>query len=250
MIQEILNRAGAFAGKNAAWHMNLATGETSEFNADTPIIAASVIKLWVMAEAFRRFYDGTFDKNTEFVVRAEDKLPSCGALTYMHDGLKVTALDLVTLMIVHSDNTATNMLIKYLGMDAINAFADELGGGARLNRLLFDDEASAKGVQNYVTAHGVGKLLEGIYRGWVVSPEASREMLEILKKQRYRHKIPFFLDCPCANKTGEDDGISHDCAIIFADVPQILVFLGSETDAEMYVRFMQDAAREIVCQTK
>ena len=80
-----------------------------------------------MAEAFRQREAGIlrFDELVE--IRREDKLPSCGALTYMHDGLQVTVGDLVTLMIILSDNTATNLLIDKLGRDAINQTIRKLG---------------------------------------------------------------------------------------------------------------------------
>lgn len=96
-------------------------------NEQTPLVAASIIKLFIMAEAFRRFEEGTLDPGEFFTLHAEDKMPSCGALTYMHDGLQVTCLDLVTLMIILSDNTATNLLIDRLGMENINQMCQSVG---------------------------------------------------------------------------------------------------------------------------
>ena len=54
-------------------------------------------------------------------------MPSCGALTYLHDGIAVTVLDLVTLMIIFSDNTATNVLIDLLGIEEINRTIRRMG---------------------------------------------------------------------------------------------------------------------------
>ena len=63
--------------------------------------------------------------------------------------------------------------------------------------------------------------------------------------QRLNGKIPFFLDCDVAHKTGEDDGTTHDAAIVFADKPFILVMLSNTVNVPAYERFMQDAAREL-----
>lgn len=225
---------------------NTVTGETYAHQADDPIEAASVIKLTVMAEAFRQFEADILDPSETVIVRQEDKLPSCGALSYMHDGAEVTLLDLVTLMIILSDNTATNMLIDRLGMERINAMIDSLGlTGTRLNRRLFMPELAAKGIKNYVSARDMGALLQGLMEGRVISAEASRRMLDILGKQRLNGKIPFFLHdrgIACAHKTGEDDGVTHDVGVIYAREPVIMCFLSEGTDVPRAERAMQDIA--------
>ncbi len=246
MINDILEKAKTMPGDVAVWYMDLETGREAAYNADMPLIAASVIKLFIMAEAFRAMEAGEVCRDAEFVKTGEMNMPSCGALNYMHDGLKVTLIDLVTLMIILSDNTATNMLIDYLGMDKINAAIERIGAqGCVLSRRLFDSEASRRGVQNYITAAGVGRFFRMLHEGKVVSESASREMLGILKNQRLNGKIPFFLNCSIAHKTGEDSGITHDAGIVYAKRPFILVMLSNNTDVPVYERFMQDAARDL-----
>ncbi|MGI6238209.1 MAG: serine hydrolase [Christensenellales bacterium] len=243
-MTRIFERLSRMPGKTALWHMDLRTGAATAHRADLPLIAASVIKLFIMAEAFRQFESGAFDPREAFIITPEAKLPSCGALTYMHDHLRVTAMDLVTLMIILSDNTATNLLIDRLGMPAINALIADYGfSGCALNRKLFDREASLRGVQNYVTARGVGEFLLAIWERRLISPAASDRMLRILRDQRLNGKIPFFLDCPVAHKTGEDDGITHDAAIVMSERPFILVMLANEVHVPAFERLMQDAAR-------
>ncbi len=222
------------------------TGARFEMQGDLPLVAASVIKLPIMVEAFRQREAGVLDWQREVTIRKEDKLPSCGALTYLHDGIKVTVGDLVTLMIILSDNTATNLLIDLLGADNINAACRHLDlKGTKLNRKLFDAEKSARGIENYVTANDMARILELLLKGSVVSQEASDEMLTILTQQRLNGKIPFFLhgkDITVAHKTGEDDGITHDVGIIYTAHPQIMCFLSNETDVPAAERCMQDLA--------
>ena len=247
MINDIIRTAAGFEGDVSVWHMDLTDGSVHGYDEKKPLVAASVIKLFIMAEAFRRFEDGSVSPDEEFVITPGVKKPSCGALTYMHDGLKVTAMDLVALMIILSDNTATNMLIDRLGIENINDMIKNVIGaeGCSLNRKLFDSEASRRGIQNYITAAGVGRMLKMVWDRQLVSPEASEKMLSIMLDQRLNGKIPFFLDCDVAHKTGEDDGTTHDAAIVFADKPFILVMLSNNVNVPAYERFMQDAAREL-----
>ena len=242
----LLSTVEGLQGKIGFYAHCTTTGETLAIHENEPLMAASVIKLTIMAEAFRRFCEGTLDRSAEVRIRPSDKLPSCGALTYLHDGLTVTVLDLVTLMIILSDNTATNLLIDLLGADAINRTIGEMGlTGTRLNRKLFMPELSRQGIENYVTATDMGTLLEMLTEGKLWSKAASAEMLGILKNQRLNGKLPFYLHSagiPVAHKTGEDDGITHDVGVIFGQETWIVCFLSNETDVPDTERAMQDVA--------
>lgn len=217
---------------------------------DSEHIAASVIKLGVMLAAFAAFESGALDPNALYKTRAADKVPSCGALTYLHDGLEVSYLDLTTLMIILSDNTATNIMIDALGIENIDAVLDSYGlEKIRLRRKMFDSAAAGKGLQNTITARDVAAFLRLLYQEKLVSPAASRKMLDILSNQRLNGKIPFYLHekgIRVAHKTGEDDETSHDAGILFADRPLIAVFLGNDTDAPLFERAIQDISRLIV----
>ena len=214
-----------------------------EYQADLPLIAASVIKIPIMVEAFRQIEAGLLAADAVYAVRAEQKMPSCGALTYMHDGLEVTLMDLITLMIILSDNTATNMVIDLVGIENVNRTLRAYGAErTTLRRKLFDGEASARGIENTITAREIGLLLEKMYAGALVSPAASAQMLGILADQRLNGKLPFFLECKIAHKTGEDDGITHDAGIVYAPHPFVVCLFSNETDVPAYERLIQDAA--------
>lgn len=245
-FQAIEGRVKELPGKIGVYAVCPNTGECWAWNPDIPLMAASVIKLTIMVEAFRQKEAGLLDFNQAVTIHPQDKLPSCGALTYLHDGLTVTVGDLVTLMIILSDNTATNLLIDMLGMENINRTIADCGWtNTQLNRKLFQPELAKQGIENYVSARDMGKLLEGLLAGHIVSPEASRAMLDILRNQRLNGKLPFYLHSrgiPCAHKTGEDDGITHDVGIIFTGNPWVLCYLSNETDVPQTERAMQEAA--------
>ena len=111
-----------------------------------------------------------------------------------------------------------------------------------LNRLLFDREASSRGIENYITAREAGLLLKRLYDGEAVSGPASEDMLSILKDQRLNGEIPFLLphSVKIAHKTGEDDGITHDVGIVYARQPFIVCFCGEHVSPPEFERAMQD----------
>lgn len=246
VLDTLLPRLASMPGEVSFYGKDLSTGEACAYQADLPLVAASVIKLPILVEAFRQAKEGRVRMDEEFSIRPEQKMPSCGALTYLHDGLRVTLRDLCVLMIIVSDNTATNILIDRLGMDAVNETVRRLGlGQTTLRRKLFDAEASARGVENTIAAAEMGRLLEKLYRGQCVSPVADREMLDILRDQRLNGKMPFFLHgTPIAHKTGEDSGITHDVGIVYAAHPLVLCFASNHTDVPAFERLIQDAARD------
>lgn len=248
---KILRRFEKLPGKISFLYENLETGERVGYREDQPLKAASVIKLFVMAAAFNQFEAGRLKQDFSLPIYKKDCVPSCGALTYLHEGISVTALDLVTLMIIFSDNTATNVLIDLLGMEEINRYIDSLGfENTHLNRKMYDIEKSGQGIQNYITASEAGRLLTMIHRGELVSEAASRQMISILKNQQLCSKIPFYLQAleeepEIAHKTGEDRGITHDVGIVYGKVPFLVCFCGNETDTPAYERIMGEISFEL-----
>ena len=222
------------------------TGEQAAWQPQLPVEAASVIKIMVMAEAFRQKEAGLLDFEAPVTILPEHKKPSCGALTYLHDGLTVQIRDLVTLMIIVSDNTATNLLIDLLGIDRINEMINSLGlTGTCVRRKLFMPELARTGVKNYVCAGDMARVMKLLMTGRIVSEEASAEMLHILGDQRLNGKMPFFLHSrgiKCAHKTGEDDRLTHDVGVIFAEHPVIFCFVSEFTDVPAAERTLQDLA--------
>lgn len=237
------------AGDKGVYIKKLITGETFAYGENTPVVAASVIKIPVMIEVFRAAESGELSLDEVHALCDEERLPSCGTLKAMHTGIEMTLLDLVKLMIIVSDNAATNILIRRVGIESVNKTLRNLGcEKTALRRLLFDAEASRRGVVNHITAGEMGMLLEKLWRGEVVSPEASRAMMDILLDQRLNGKLPFFLhpmDIDIAHKTGEDDGITHDVGVIYTKEPIVCCFVGEHVDVCAYERLMQDAAKRL-----
>lgn len=243
MVEQKLKTVPGSAG---FYYRNLADGEEYAFRGDEKFYAASVIKTYIMAAAFAKIERGELDPGRIITMKKEYYVPSCGAVAYMHEGLEVTVMDLITLMIIFSDNTTTNMLIDLMGMEEINAEVRALGyEDPWLRRKMYDQEKARRGIQNLITPRGTGRLLADIYEGRVVSAAASAKMLAILKDQQYDSKMPFYLrameNAPTvAHKTGEDIGISHDVGIVYAEKPFVACFCGNGTDTPMFERVMAE----------
>ena len=243
---EMMTYLNKLSGSISFYYKNLVTGEELSWREDERMYAASVIKLYIMADAFYRISRGTLDPDQIYVMKKEDYVPSCGAVAYMHEGLEVTIMDLITLMIIFSDNTATNVLIELLGIEQINEEIRSLGyEDVWLRRKMYDIEKSRKGIQNQITAKQTAVLLEQMYKGELIDAASSQKMLSIMKNQQVNGKIPFYLNAleeepEIAHKTGEDSGITHDVGIIYAKQPFIVCFCGNETDTPAYERVMAE----------
>lgn len=251
-FEALRRRLDAMPGNISVVYKDLTTGESFSYRAEEPHIAASVIKLFLMAAVFQGFAEDAFSPKDQILIRREDCVPSCGVLTYLQGERTVSVRDLTELMIIVSDNTAANALFDLVGEERLAEFlADKLGLKKTVfRRKMFDDKRAAQGIENYVTAADAAWLLEKIYKGELISREASKEMYQILTHQRLNGKIPFYLhtlaNAPViAHKTGEDCGVTHDVAIVEGERPFVLCFLGNKTNVADYERLMAETARDL-----
>lgn len=166
----------------------------------------------------------------------EVKVDGSGVLKELHAGLELTLLDLAVLMIVVSDNTATNMLIDRLGTESVNQRMRSLGMlNTVFSRRMYDWEQAKLGKENLCTPHDMMLLLRNMADGRISSKSTSMEMLEIMARQQYRNKIPLLLPqgTRVAGKSGGIPGVSHDVAIIFtSSKPYVLCVMTREIEDE------------------
>ena len=125
--EKIVPALERLSGDTGVYLCNLVTGVMHAYAADKPVGAASVIKIPVMIEVFRQARDGLLDLNEIHRLSDDERLPSCGTLKAMHTGIEMTLLDLTRLMVIVSDNAATNILIRRVGMENVNRTIRELG---------------------------------------------------------------------------------------------------------------------------
>ena len=125
--------------------------------------------------------------------------------------------DYAVLMVVLSDNTATNILIDTVGMDTVNARMRALGlPQTRLRRRMIDLEAARRGDENVSTPGEIARLLQMLYRGDGLSKASHEALIEILTKDKttpMRRGIPAGI--AVANKPGSLGGVAVDAGIVF-----------------------------------
>ena len=197
----------------------LETGEEIAIDADRQLDTMSVIKIPLLVEAFAQAKEERIDLAGRYTLSAEDQLPGTGVLRYMDPGAVLTVKDLLTLMIVVSDNTATDVVFRMVGgPEAVNRRMDSLGlaktratGPARrwFDALLASPGADvfhreARTPFGLSTPREIGTLLESMERGELVDRPSSELMLQILRGQLYRTRIPRFVSgYPIPHKTGD-----------------------------------------------
>lgn len=228
---QIRAEVAKFKGQVWLHAKNLDTGASYSLNGDQRTRTASTIKLPIMVATFGLVAEGKLKWTDELTLTEAKKVAGAGILFEFHDGLKLTLRDAVHLMITISDNTATNLVLDAVTADEVNARMDALGfknlrslrkinGGGESKAF---SDASNKRADG--TTYGIGMstpqemvaLLEKIERGEIVSPEASKEMIAILKRQQFHDGVGRNLkDVTIANKTGALDALRSDIGILYA----------------------------------
>ncbi|MGH9881878.1 MAG: serine hydrolase [Pyrinomonadaceae bacterium] len=216
----------SFKGKVNLFAKNLDTGEVYALGADERVRTASTIKIAVMVEAFARVAEGKSKWTDELVLEKQKKVSGSGILAELSDGLRITLRDGVNLMMILSDNTATNLVLDVLTTDAVNARMEALGlKNIKLNRKVGSGGESQAGKDpdnkkfglGFATAREMVLLLEKLERGEVISPEASKEMIALLKREQGRYAIGRSLwDLPMASKSGALDRLRSSIGIIYS----------------------------------
>lgn len=235
-------------GKTGFYYENMVSGEKLTYNAGETFLAASVIKVPIFMCVCRMAARGKLSMNQRILVKDEDKKPSCGALLSMKGDIETDLESLCRLMITLSDNTATNMVIRAAGMENLRREFAQIGlQKTVLNRELFDSEAAAAGLENFICPLEIGRLLKKIYRREFVSSEVSQWIEEVMLLQQIRHKIPGYIGRKkkIANKTGEDGNSTHDVAIVYAQKPFVLAITADDAQVAETEKFMREIALEL-----
>jgi beta-lactamase class A len=219
----------SFPGSVSIYARNLDTGTSYQLRGDAPVPTASTIKLPIMIELFAEAEAGKLDWNQKLTLTEQDKVPGTGVLTEFSGGDTFPIRDLMHLMIVVSDNTATNLILDRIGGDAVNARMAGLGlrqtvvmrkimQGKKTSGITA--EGSKPGNEQWGTGrscpHDMVVLLEKLYRGELISKTASNEMLTVLKRQQSHDGAGRDMNnTVIASKAGALDHLRSDVAILY-----------------------------------
>ncbi len=232
-----------FKGKVYLFAKNLDTGESYNFNGDERVKTASTIKIAVMIEAFARVAEGHAKWTEELVLTKASRYGGSGILPEMSDGLRLTLRDCVNLMMLISDNTATNMVLDYLTTDAVNARIDSLGfkqtrimrrvgsGGDSKEGKIEDNKRFGLGA---TSPHEMVQIMEKLERGEVISKAASREMIDLMKREQARYAIGRTTSDPMASKYGALDRLRSCVAIVYTKKAKIAMAITVDEMPDVY----------------
>lgn len=218
-------RIASHQGVVGLFAKDLTSGEVLSIRGSEPFPSASVIKVPILVELFQQVEKGPLKLADPLVLLAADQRPGSGVLQFLSTPHTLTVGDAAMLMIILSDNSATNLIIDKVGIRNVNARMDSLGlRQTRLHAKVFlgtsttiDTAATRRWGLGVTTPEEMGTLFEKLYRGTAVSPAASKQMLDMLRRNFDYEEIPRLLPAgvTVAHKTGKLDASRSDCGIVY-----------------------------------
>ncbi|HLS15991.1 MAG TPA: serine hydrolase [Beutenbergiaceae bacterium] len=198
---------------------------------DRVVPAASTSKVALLVLALQQVATSGRDLADRLQI-PRDRVGGSGVLRALTSVHELTLAEVLELMVVVSDNVATNMIIDALGVRNIRTGLRDLGAqDSRLERRLMDSAAIAAGAQNVTTADDQALVLDRLCRGELLPDPLRSHALAVLGGQQFNDRLPSRLesDVVCRHKTGEIYNIRHDVGILEFDGRQIAVAaLGSD----------------------
>ncbi len=239
-ITEIAEKLDGFVGIAVK---DLKDGFTYFYNETEIFPQASSIKIPILLEVFKQVEEGNLRFEEFIVLKKEIKVGGSGILQNLGEpSLSISIKDLCTLMIVLSDNTATNILIEKVGMDSVNKRMESIGlRNTRLNRKMMDINASKQGKENISTPLEMMMLLEKIWKAEILKEPYRGEFLKILSIPKDSYLKRGISDkTPIASKPGALPGVRCESGIFLLEGrPFILcvmtTFLKNDEDGEIFI---------------
>lgn len=204
-------------------HVSLLVQEIScdqpllEYDAQRRLISASTIKTQIMLTVLEKVKNGSLSLQTAVPVSAEEVLPDSTA--FDRPITEITLAELLHWMICISDNTATNLLIRLVGMDAVNNYCDETLHltATKLERRMLDWSALQQGRNNYTSPRDMLQTYRALAQKTILNPGLCDYALSILSRQQDKTVAFRYIWEPlnAAHKTGGLDGLDHDTGLLF-----------------------------------
>lgn len=221
-------------------------GNVITMKADETFETASTIKTYILACLFHEVEKGNACLDDTIEYKKEHTVDGSGVLAALEPGAVLRVKDAAAIMMIVSDNIATNMMIDYLGLDTINRCIKELGcQDTVLHNPIHFKKYHKLGTS---TPRDYASIFLRLVRGELISHEADRQMLDILKKQQYNTMItrefpPFYMDSDntddilitVASKSGSMDACRNDGGIVFTPYgPYVIVMFHKEFSDALY----------------
>lgn len=276
MIKELVEN---FKGVVGIGFKDLKSRREFYINRDRKFLTASVFKVFVIIELYRQTLEGKINLDARYILKESDKTVGSGVLQHLQEGLNPTIRDLAKLMMILSDNTATDIIMNILGKENINRTIENLGlpntavyfttneillqiaGAENVEEAKrnFEKGMIARGGKwetdlehnDVTTPRDLVHALELLYKKEILTPEACEEILGIMKncetgEARIKRYLPF--NVKVAHKTGTMPGIVNDAGIVFTpegDYILVVLINGLEYEEQSYVAVGEDLIADI-----
>ncbi len=242
-VAEAIGKArNRFPGNTGIYFIDVESNMSLDYDGDRQFESASLMKMVVIAELYRRIQMGKLELEQPLVLKQHQIVGGSGDLKGQEPGVAFPLRVLAEKMITQSDNTATQMLTDLLTKEALNKSTKNLGlTGTTINRDIYDFAAIDRGRDNYTTAKDMALLMKQLATEELAG---SSDIHAILERQQRNDMIgaDFPKDVRVAHKTGELTGILHDVGVVYAGKgPYVLAMLsdGVTNKAEAIDTFAQ-----------
>ena len=209
--------------------LDLTSGERFTLHEDAVFPQASAIKITILMEVYKQAGEGKFKLTDKRRIAKADKTGGSGVLIELGDGtVELTLHDLCVLMILVSDNTATNLLLDLVGRENLNRTLASLGlKQTRVGRRMMDSGAAWHGEENIATPAEAARLMELLFKGEFLNRAVCDEILAILKKLKNTNlKAGLPAEVVLATKPGGIPGVVTEWAIVYLkDRPYVAVVM-------------------------
>jgi beta-lactamase class A len=223
---------------------NLATGESLSIRGEETFPTASLIKVAVLVALLDEVAKGSIRLDEPLTMIARDRVGGSGVLQHLHPGLELTVEDAARLMIVISDNTATNLLLDKLNvrtvwtkMEALGLPHTKIHSKTFLRATSVAMDSSVKYGLGVTTPDETVRLFALLHEGRAVSPRMDSLALDILRGNEDWTKLTRWLPegATAAHKSGEVDQSRNDCGILYGpDAPVALCVMTRENRDTSY----------------
>ena len=237
--------AHGFSGTIGFKAVRLSDGFTLERDASSVFPAASVMKVWLMIVALQQVQAGTLELHGRIGLPSDERVGGSGVLMRLEGGASLTLLDYLNLMIVVSDNTATNIVLETIGgRDVVGKNLLEWGatGTTVIGKLMLpfekknDDQKAGKLAE--ITPQECISILEQLHAGKLLSADLTALALEIMGAQQYTEIIGRYLPdgLAAATKSGQITGVRNDIGYVWAEKPYIVALCSKDcSDARFHI---------------
>ena len=212
---ELTRQVDDFAGVAGVAILDIRSGQRLGVNADEVFPTASSIKIHVLTQLLLRAERGEVDLAQPMSVVPDEIVLGSGVIAHLEGPVELTLLDMAILMIIASDNTATNICMRVAGLEATNQLLDGLGlTQTRVRREMMDQLAAVQEQENVSTPNELVQMMALLHGGKPQANVASKA-LEILRKPKnstLTEALP--TGTKFANKPGYVEGARCDVGLV------------------------------------